>query len=641
MKRNSLRFRLVFGGLLLTLAPLVTVGLFAMNKTTSAFRQASKSQSQQMAVSLAGMVDTLVTQELKQARQMSVANTVVNTATMVVELGVDKSLGQVMKVFDHLEAGMKLIGENYETMFVTDQNGRVYADGSGGAYRELDIGEESYFKETAKTGATIARPIRSPKTGRVVFPIAVSIQSRSGKFAGAVVVWIKSRVFASRIASVKFGRTGYPFVIDQTGTVIVHPVSKFILRLNIAKRTGMGEIAKRMMAGRTGTEPYVFEDTAKVASFAPIRSAGWSLAVTQETEETGAAAVSIRNVVLAVGGFFMAFTLLLVLVFARRLANPISRSVDSLREATEQVSGASGQVSAASQQLAEGASEQASAIEQISSSLEEMAGMTRQNADSASQTDALMKETEEMIDRANRSMDALTRSIQDISKNGEETQKIIKTIDEIAFQTNLLALNAAVEAARAGEAGAGFAVVADEVRNLAMRAAEAAKNTSQLIEESTASIKTGSGLADAANAEFTEMRASTAKVTQFVGEISAASKEQAEGVEQVNQSVTQMDKVVQQTASSAEQSAAASEQLVAQAAQMKAIVADLAAMIGGDAGSGREPEAAQKTKAASRQLAETPDSPESIRRLKPGPTDRIVKPEQVIPLDDEEGFKDF
>ena len=140
-----------------------------------------------------------------------------------------------------------------------------------------------------------------------------------------------------------------------------------------------------------------------------------------------------------------------------------------------------------------------------------------------------------------------------ISKASEETSKIIKTIDEIAFQTNLLALNAAVEAARAGEAGAGFAVVADEVRNLAMRAAEAAKNTADLIEGTVKKVQDGSLLVATTNDAFSQVKESTTQVGNLVSEITEASKEQSSGIEQVNIAISEMDKVVQQNAANAEE----------------------------------------------------------------------------------------
>jgi methyl-accepting chemotaxis protein len=179
-------------------------------------------------------------------------------------------------------------------------------------------------------------------------------------------------------------------------------------------------------------------------------------------------------------------------------------------------------------------------------------------------------------------MKDMAGAVAEITRSSEETGKIIKTIDEIAFQTNLLALNAAVEAARAGEAGAGFAVVADEVRNLAMRAAEAAKNTSNLIENTIKAVRKGNELTNATQEAFKENAEISRKIGQLVDEIAAASEEQSHGITQVNTAVSEMDKVTQSTAANAEESAAAAEELNAQAEQLKVYVEDLVRVVGGN-----------------------------------------------------------
>ena len=332
-------------------------------------------------------------------------------------------------------------------------------------------------------------------------------------------------------------------------------------------------------------------------------------------------------------GLGIAFVLGIVLAvfITRSITGPVNRVIAGLTLGSQQVSSAATEVSTASQQLASGASQQAASLEETSSSLEEMASMTRQNADNATQADNMMKETSGVVDQANSSMVELRAAMEKINQASDETAKIIKTIDEIAFQTNLLALNAAVEAARAGEAGAGFAVVADEVRNLAMRAAEAAKGTSGLIEDNIKDIKEGSVLVTTTDEAFQQVKQNADKVGELVGEIAAASKEQSQGIDQVNNAMTDMDKVTQQNASSAEESAAASEELNAQANSMEGIVGDLVAIVG-DSRRGKSARAVAKLPGPSRKLT-LESKAKSIPQLK-------QTPEKIIPLADED-FADF
>jgi methyl-accepting chemotaxis protein len=264
----------------------------------------------------------------------------------------------------------------------------------------------------------------------------------------------------------------------------------------------------------------------------------------------------------------------------KTILGSMKKVIARVTEGAEQNLSVARQVSSASQSLAAGASVQAASIQQTSSSLEEMAGVTQQNAQNARRANEYMQSVNQLVGNAAGVMANLTNSMNAVSKSSEDTHNIVKKIDEIAFQTNLLALNAAVEAARAGEAGSGFAVVADEVRNLAMRAAAAAKDTAQLIENTVRQIKDGSGLVSETHDAFDDVAESVAKAGGLVGEITAASEEQARGIEQVNRAVLEMDRVTQQNAALAEESAGASEELNSQAAQMTATIDELRALIG-------------------------------------------------------------
>jgi methyl-accepting chemotaxis protein len=263
----------------------------------------------------------------------------------------------------------------------------------------------------------------------------------------------------------------------------------------------------------------------------------------------------------------------------RSIGRALSRVVTELNAGAEQVAGASGQVSSASQSLARGATEQAASLEETSSALEEINSMTKQNGEAATRAASLAGDSQSAAVRGDEAMTNMATAIREIEANAGETAKIIKVIDEIAFQTNLLALNAAVEAARAGEAGKGFAVVAEEVRNLAMRSAEAAKNTTALIERSVGSARNGVALSGDVAGALAEIRATTTKVNAIVGEIAAATHEQGRGIEQVTQAVQQMDKVTQQTAAGAEESAAAGEEMASQAELLRSATHELLCMV--------------------------------------------------------------
>ncbi|HVO66249.1 MAG TPA: methyl-accepting chemotaxis protein [Syntrophales bacterium] len=309
-----------------------------------------------------------------------------------------------------------------------------------------------------------------------------------------------------------------------------------------------------------------------------------NMKLVEEKSKTSALTVKWTKIVTSVGtGVGIVVAILLGIFFANYITRPINQIIKRLTESAQQISLASGQVSTASQALAEGASRQAAAVEETSASLEEMSSMTKHNAENAQQASLLMSNDARQSYRVITDKMTLMQEVIKASVSAsEETAKIIKTIDEIAFQTNLLALNAAVEAARAGEMGASFAVVADEVRNLAMRATEAAKNTEALIADSTAKIQQASTLFEEISGELSSNRHIARKVTELVGEIAAASQEQAQGINQINNAVAEMDKVVQQNATNAEESASSSEEMNAQARHLNHVVGDLTNLVGGN-----------------------------------------------------------
>ncbi|EKD28996.1 MAG: methyl-accepting chemotaxis sensory transducer [uncultured bacterium] len=331
------------------------------------------------------------------------------------------------------------------------------------------------------------------------------------------------------------------------------------------------------------------------------------------------------------------------------ITKPIRNIITNLSSGAEQVTSAAGQVAQSSQQMAEGASEQASSLEEVSSSLEEMASMTKQNSDNTKQANTMASEARNAAEEGTEAMKNMSAAINQIKHSSDQTAKIIKTIDEIAFQTNLLALNAAVEAARAGEAGKGFAVVAEEVRNLAQRSAQAAKNTSAMIEESQKNADNGVQVVTRVAEILNKISTGINKASQLMNEISVASEEQARGIDQVNTGVSQMDKVTQSNAANAEESASASEELSGQAVELKEMVEQLILIVEG-ANSNRT----QTTASTQRRTFKTNKKTETVPAIQKklinkehskfalrktdtkNPETKVVNPNDVIPLDDKD-----
>lgn len=269
--------------------------------------------------------------------------------------------------------------------------------------------------------------------------------------------------------------------------------------------------------------------------------------------------------------------------FAGSINSPILKNNSRLQDAARSISDASEQVAASSQDMADGASQQASSLEETSASLEELASMTKRNAESAQQANQLSEEARKAATKGNNAMVRMNESMNELKNSTDETSKIIKAIDEIAFQTNLLALNAAVEAARAGQAGLGFAVVAEEVRRLALRTSDAAKETESIIERSRQAANGGVSIAGSVGEILIEIDQKTQKVNELVTEITAASLEQSQGLEQINRAMGHVDSVTQKNAAGAEENSSAAANLKAEATQLIDIVQELTSLVNGDA----------------------------------------------------------
>lgn len=624
----SLRQKLLIAGVLCIAIPVLTLSILTYSKARTESTKSAEANALNTSRIIALAVRDVLTGHLRTMQAFSL-----NPVAVKMAQGDSESLTKANNLLKELN---KRLNDIYEVIFVTDSSGNIVADSTDGGYKNINVSDRSYWKKAMQGTSTIDDMIISKKTQQPVLPIGVPVTDEQGKVVGVLAGALKAESLIELVTKLKASETSYSFMLDQTATVIAHPDKNLIMKLNAKQTQGLEELGNKMTGGQEGLVKYVFKGSEKIAAYAPVGINGWSVGTTQGVSEFMKTATNIRDTTVIVAVVFIVVGIVLIYVLATSITKPVLRISQGLMEGADQVSTAAEEVSGSSQSLAEGASEQAASIEETSSALEELASMTRQNAANADQSASLMNHTIRAVETAHDAMNQIARAMAEIAKASDETQKIIKTIDEIAFQTNLLALNAAVEAARAGEAGAGFAVVADEVRSLAMRAAEAAKNTTVLIEQTGNKVREGVQVVERASQSFVEVKDSTKKVGELISEVSEASKEQAEGIDQINRAISELDKVVQKNAATAEESAAAAEELNAQAFQMRDYVAQLLKMMGA-----RDDRSYQKrnlvpTRTQVEKKTLPLKAPEKKEPLKPVETKgKEVSPESIIPLNED------
>ncbi|MBI3991740.1 MAG: methyl-accepting chemotaxis protein [Candidatus Lambdaproteobacteria bacterium] len=341
------------------------------------------------------------------------------------------------------------------------------------------------------------------------------------------------------------------------------------------------------LAGKTDSGVIVnYNGSSVLSAYQPLDVFGvrWAFLAEIDTAEAFAAIDRLDWILGGTGLAGVVLLLLLVPFIARLLTNsviqPLRQVIHGMSAASEQVASAADQLTSSSQALASASSQQAATLQETSSTMEEISAMTQQNAANSKLANDLTQEAYRYVEDGTQSIARMVRAINEVKSSSNETGKIIKTIDEIAFQTNLLALNAAVEAARAGDAGKGFAVVAEEVRNLASRSAEAARTTSQLIESSKAKADTSVVTATEVEGLLGKIHGAIQKVVGLVDEVATATGEQSRGISQVNTAVTQMDSMTQGSAANSEEVAATSEQLAGQSDELARMVESLAKLTG-------------------------------------------------------------
>lgn len=503
------------------------------------------------------------------------------------ELTVSLSLNRAVRtadkpvLFDLLLTTVEARKQYIRSIYLGTVDGQMLQRGIGPGFNSgvanlpagYDPRKRPWYKMTLQLNRfTVTQPYMFSSINSLGLTAAVPVRTRQGVLTGVLGIDLKLDVLKHMAGMLQVPLNGKVAFLDKSGKVMLNQfgVSNDTLEKIFRARP------------QDGAQLLTVAGTAYICSRSVNPVSDWQIVIALPYRSVMAnARETLRLSLLILAALVLLAVVPAVLLLAASIVRPIRSRVEGIFDGIRQVVEASGQVASGGNSLAQGAATQAASVQQTSASLEELSSMTKQNADNAAQTDRLMRTIEEVSSKVAGDMHSLAAAMQEIHRASDETGTILKSIDGIAFQTNLLALNAAVEAARAGEAGSGFAVVADEVRSLAMRSAEAARNTTALIADISGKIGAGVSLVETADDAFRRLEEAVSSISTLIAGIAAASREQSKGMDQISRAVHQIDSVVQNNAASAEQSAAAGSELNSQAERMARLVRDIAVLVEG------------------------------------------------------------
>jgi methyl-accepting chemotaxis protein len=528
-----------------------------------------------------------------ETRKIEVANWA--TEQMLAEALSDTDLGRETRfIADAQFEAFKKNAPYYEVIALADKKGELVAStGRQAMVGKVHVADYTFFRPAIEGKQTVSDAMISKTSGKPYFAIASPVYTLDkNETIGALIGVINVEYLSSQlIAPIKVGKTGYAYILNADGVTIAHPDTSKVMQKNI----GAADFGREIISRKRGSIEYSFENEPALAIFEEIKDPNWIVVVAVSTQELFSAAKKMRGWNLMITSIMLILIGITLAVFTNKINSSLSSIIKGLTGAADQVESGADQVASSSHSLAQGSNEQAASLEETSASIEELTAMTKQNAANATQATAMAESAFAAAERGSEAMARMSGSMRNIKTSSDQTAKILRTINEIAFQTNLLALNAAVEAARAGEAGRSFAVVAEEVRNLAKRSADAAQNTAELIEEAQQYADSGVMALEETSAILNNIVDSIQKVRQLSSEVSEASREQAEGISQISHAITQMESVTQGNAAHSEESASASQELSNQAHKLNRMIDDLNRIIYGasamrtKSGSGSQP----------------------------------------------------
>ncbi|MGD9826480.1 methyl-accepting chemotaxis protein [Desulfobacter sp.] len=595
MKKLTLRSKLIIGGVVAAILPLVVVGLFSINKSASALVNIAQGQAKLTAQNLATMVNLFLEQEIEKTQTMASVPMIQKMMNNAGAEDFENNSSDVSAVEAYLSEIYQKNKKNYDTIIIANSSGLVFvrADSHGqkSGLKKLNVGDRKYFQAAKSGNITISDPVISKVSGETVFVIAVPFQDSSGAFAGILGSVVKMAVLTEKVAQTKIGETGYPFMVGNDGLFIYHPVKDYICSLNITTLEGMEHISKKLLSQEAGVDKYFFKGLDKIAGFAPVPATGWSIAVTQNESEFLAPVVSIRSMVLAAGCIFLLLIIVAVLWFVKGIMALLGNDPSEIAKVADQI--ASGDLTyefkttgnqlcgvyASMKQMTDNLKNMfadiSKGVQMLTSSSTELSEVSQHMTFGAEQSSQKANTVSSAVEAMETAMNSVAAATEQTSTN---LQMIVSAAEEMSATINEIATNTAKGSHTTTQAVQKAEHISGKVDALGRAATEISKVTETIADiseqtnllalnatiEAARAGEAGKGFAVVAG-EIKELAKQTAHATDEIGlkigEVQTTTKESVEGIKAIVEIIDDINSIVTSVASAIEEQSVTTQEI--------------------------------------------------------------------------------